>query len=61
MVYNSMYTKSPDCPWYTDTLHEAKHLRRQVERRWKKSRLTVNHQIYGDQCIVVNKLLNKPG
>ena len=20
-------TERPDCPWYTDTLHEAKHLR----------------------------------
>jgi len=25
-----------------------------VERRWKKSRFTVNHQIYRDQCIAVN-------
>ena len=52
-------TERPDCPWYTDTLHEAKHLRRKLERRWKKNRLTVNHQIYRDQCIVVNKLLKQ--
>jgi hypothetical protein len=50
-------TERSNCPWYTDTLHEAKHLRRKLARRWEKSRLTVNHQIYRDQCIVVNKLL----
>jgi len=33
-------TERPDCPWYTDTLHEAKDLRRKLERRWK-NRLTV--------------------
>ena len=49
----------PDCPWYTDELHEAKHLRRKLERRWQKNRLTVNHQIYRDQSVVVNKLIKQ--
>jgi len=39
-------TERPYCPWYIGKLHEAKHLRRKLERRWKKSRLTVNQQIY---------------
>ena len=52
-------TQHPDCPWYTDELHEAKHLRRKLERRWLKNRLTVNHQIYRDQCVVVNKLIKQ--
>jgi hypothetical protein len=52
-------TERPDCPWYTDELHEAKHLRRKLERRWQKSRLTIDHHIYRDQCIVVNKLIKQ--
>ncbi|KAK2152370.1 hypothetical protein LSH36_330g03013 [Paralvinella palmiformis] len=44
-------TERSDCPWYTDKLHEAKRLRRKLERRWKK--------IYRDQCIVANKFLKQ--
>ena len=47
----------PDCPWFTDDLHDAKHLRRKLERKWRASKLTVDHQIYRNQCAVVNKLL----
>ena len=49
----------PTCPWYTEELHEAKHLRRKLERKWQNSRLTVDHQIYRDQCVIVNKLLKQ--
>jgi len=44
----------PDCPWYTDDLHRMKHLRRKLEYEWRTSRLTVDHQIYRIQCVVVN-------
>ena len=36
----------PQCPWYNEDLHEAKHVRRKLERKWRKSRLTIDHQIY---------------
>jgi len=52
-------TEHPHCPWYIYKLHKGKHLRWKLERRWKKSHLTVNHQIYRGQCIVVNKLLKQ--
>ena len=47
----------PNQPWYTQELHDQKHLKRKLERRWRKSRLTVDHQIYRKQCAIVNKLL----
>ena len=58
-IQTKTITQRPNCPWYSDELHEAKHLRRKLERRWHKSRLTVDHQIYRDQCIVMNRLLKK--
>ena len=49
----------PNSPWYTEELHEAKHLRRKLERKWQQTRLTVDHQIYRQQCAHVNKLLRQ--
>ena len=44
-------------PGTSDDLHEAKHLRRKLERKWRCSWLTMDHQIYRDQCAIVNRLL----
>lgn len=52
-------TLRPTCPWYTEELHEAKHLKRKLERRWQNTKLSVDHQIYRNQCAVVNKMLEK--
>ena len=47
----------PKCSWYTEDLHDAKHLRRKLERKWRGSKLTIDHQIYRNQCIAMNKML----
>ena len=47
------------CPFYSEELHEVKHLRRWLERKWRNGKLTVHHQIYREQCAVVNKLLRR--
>ena len=52
-------TLRPSCPWYTEDLHNAKHLKRKLERKWQKTRLTVDHEIYREQCAIVNKLLKQ--
>ena len=49
----------PDCPWYTDGLHKAKHRRGKLDSKWRTSRLTVEHQIYRNQCVILNKLLRE--
>ncbi|GFR97234.1 reverse transcriptase-like protein [Elysia marginata] len=36
----------PNCEWYTDGLRKAKQERRKAERRWKKSRLEIDRQLY---------------
>ena len=47
----------PDCAWYTDELHAAKHKRRKPEHKWRSSKLSIDHQLYREQCSKVNKLL----
>ena len=49
----------PNCPWYSDDLHKCKHVRRQLERKWRKTRLTFDHQIYQDYCTKINKLIKQ--
>ena len=49
----------PNSPWYTEELHEAKHLRRKLERKWRQTKLNVDHQIYRQQCTHVNKLIRQ--
>ena len=44
-------------PWYSDELRDAKHKRRQLERRWRSTKLEVHHQLYRDYCVVINILL----
>ena len=52
-------TLRPSCVWYTQNLHDAKHLRRKLERKWSQSKLTIDHQIYRIQCANVNKMLKQ--
>ena len=42
----SIRTLRPHQPWYNDTIHTARRLRRKYERRWKKSKLEVDRQFY---------------
>ena len=43
----------------TNELRDAKRKKRQLERKWQNSKLTVDHQIYRNQGIVINKILCK--
>ena len=52
-------TLRPTSPWYTQELHDAKHLKRKLENKWQKTQLTVDHEIYREQCAEYNKLLQR--
>jgi hypothetical protein len=58
-MINKTITLRPSCPWYTEQLHEAKHQKRKLERKWRESKLTIDHQIYRTQCADVNKMLKQ--
>ena len=47
------------CRWYTDDIHKAKYLRRKLERKWRTSRMTLDHQIWTSQFVVMNKSLKE--
>ncbi|XP_033123422.1 uncharacterized protein LOC117122069 [Anneissia japonica] len=52
-------TFRPHTPWYSDQLRNAKCVKRCSERRWKKSGLEVDRQIFRDDCKKYRSLLNK--
>ena len=51
-------TVRADTPWYNSDLKREKQLRRTYERKYKKSKLEVDRQIYRDQRDKYNKLLD---
>ena len=56
-LLNRTITLRPHAPWYSDELRDAKHKRRQLECRWRSTKLEVHHQLYRDYCVVINRLL----
>ena len=56
-VRNKVVTLRPKSPWFTPEIREQKMKRRRLERRWQKTRLTVDREIYTQQCTVVHRLI----
>lgn len=52
-----LISQRPKAPWYTDDIKENKTKRRNLERRWRCSRLTVDWQIYVTQCNKVKNMI----
>ena len=55
-VRNKIVTLRPKSPWFTPAIKEQKAKRRRLVRRWRKTKLTVDREIYTQQCAVVHKL-----
>lgn len=47
-----------NAPWYNESIRESKRIRRQYERRWRKSRLESHREEFRAQCTVVNAQLH---
>ncbi len=47
------------CPWYNDSIRDAKRLRRKAERKWLKSGLSIDEEILKNHRNKVNILINK--
>ena len=46
-------------PWFNDEIRSARKVRRQLERKWMRSRLEVDRQEFCKQRRIVNKLVDK--
>jgi hypothetical protein len=44
-------------PWYDNDIHHARRLRRKLERKWRKSRLQTDRQVYIEQRTATNVLI----
>ena len=51
-------TLRPAAPWYSDEIRKEKLKRRKLERKWRTTRLTIDRQIYAEQCNTVNSLIS---
>ena len=49
----------PANPWMTPDIHEAKRIKRQLERRWRRSKLPSDRARFNRQVHLCNRLLNK--
>ena len=50
-------TVRPKVPWFNGDIKIAKQKRRQLERRWRQSRLTIHLDIFKEQKRHINKLI----
>ena len=51
-------TFRPYAPWYNDSIDVEKRKRRKLERRWRKSNLRTDRQLYITQCGIVNDMIS---
>ena len=57
-VKSKTITIRSEAEWYTEDIHEARRIRRKLERKWRKTGLEVDFQIYGNQRQAVTRFLH---
>ena len=56
-VLTRTITIRPKVPWFKGDIKTAKQKRRQLERRWRQSRLTIHRDLFKEQRRHVNQLI----
>ena len=56
-VLTRTITIRPKVPWFNGDIKMAKQKRRQLERRWRQSRLTIHRDLFKEQRRHVNQLI----
>ena len=46
-------------PWYNQDIHKARRVSRRLERRWRKSKLESDHQLYIVQRAATNEMIDQ--
>lgn len=57
-VKKKVITLRPTAPWFNREIQVQKVERRRLERKWRKTKLTVHRELYTQQCDVVHKLIS---
>ena len=52
-------TTRSECPWFTTNIKLAKAKRKRLEKQWRRTRLTVHHEIYTQQRDLTNSLIQE--
>ena len=50
--------RRPHAPWYSDDLRQVKHEKQRLERKYRKSGLLVDKQLFEDKCLEYNVLID---
>ena len=58
-VKSKAITIRSEAVWYTEEIHDARRIRRKLERKWRKSGLEVDFQIYTSQRQAVTRLVHE--
>lgn len=58
-IQTRLVNHRPWAPWYNDALREAKRAKRRMERKYRKSHLTVDKQLFTESCERYNRMLEK--
>ena len=56
---SKVVTIRPNVLWYNETIRQAKRERKRAERKWRKTKLVVDRQIYLEKKKAVNKLCDQ--
>ena len=56
-VQTTWVNHCPWAPWYNDELRTAKQEKRRLERKYRKTQLTIDKQLYWESCDTYNKSL----
>ena len=56
-VRTKTVTLRPAAAWYSEEINSLKKHRRRLERRWRRTKLPADGQLFTDQCRAVNDLL----
>ena len=57
-IQRKTITIRPSAPWYSEQIRDAKLLRRKYERRWRRTKLCIDHDIYKEQCKLVSNMID---
>ena len=57
-IKKRVVTIRPAAPWYNDQIRTEKAKTRKLERIWRKNKLTINREMFVEQCKCVNRLIS---